>query len=190
VTTERVSLSPLKSSEPAGGFFSLALLSRAHLSRALRLFALGLLLFVVACQRPYRVGDYVLVEWGDEKQLYPAYIIGARGDARFRVHFDGYPARWDEDVTLDRIKGFARERVFPPPPRHVRAVQSKEEKSDVASRLSRFKVGDKVRVRFRGSFYRATVLEVESAGRLKVHYEGHESAWDEVVDIGRVEIAP
>lgn len=160
------------------------------MSRAPLAVSLWLVVFLLGCQRPYRVGDYVLVEWGDEKQLYPAYIISARDEAHFRIHFDGYPARWDEEVTLDRIKGIAHERVFPPPPRHVRALQSREEKGDDASRLSRFKVGDRVRVRFRGSFYRAIVLEVESAGRLKVHYDGHETAWDEVVDIARVEVGP
>lgn len=144
---------------------------------------------LIACQRPYRVGDYVLVEWGDEKQLYPAFIITMRDEAHFRVHFDGYPSRWDEDVTLDRVKGPVKNRIFPPPPRHVRALQGDTEPSPSAL-LSRFKVGDKVKARWRNSAYRATVLEVVSPGKLRIHYDGHEAAWDEIVDISRLEASP
>jgi hypothetical protein len=140
------------------------------------------------CQRPYRVGDYVLVEWGDERQLYPAFIISKKDDGHFRVHFDGYPSRWDEDVTLDRVKGTVTNRTFPPPPKHVRALQGDTIQSPSAL-LSRFKPGDKVKARWRNSSYRATVLEVVSPGKLRIHYDGHEAAWDEVVDISRLEAA-
>jgi len=151
---------------------------------------LWVLLFLVSgCQRPYRIGDYVLVEWGEEKQLYPAFIITKRDDGHFRVHFDGYPSRWDEDVSLDRVKGTVTTRMFPPPPRHVRALQGDTQPSPTAL-LSRFKVGDHVKARWRNSFYRASVLEVVSPGKLKIHYEGHEAAWDETVDISRLEAGP
>jgi hypothetical protein len=139
--------------------------------------------------RPYRVGDYVMVEWGEEKQLYPAFIISKRDDSHFRVHFDGYPSRWDEDVTLDRVKGPVTSRIFPPPPKHVRALQGDAQPS-ASALLSRFKVGDRVKARWRNSVYKANVLEIVGPGKLKIHYDGYEPAWDEVVDISRLEASP
>ena len=71
---------------------------------------------VGACSRPYRIGDKVLVEWGEERLLYPAFIIEIKGKSRYRVHYDGYPSRWDEDVELPRIQGHVTSDVPPPPP--------------------------------------------------------------------------
>lgn len=147
--------------------------------------------FVAACSRPYRIGDFVLVEWGEEKLLYPAYIVAKRSNTRFRVHFDGYPARFDEDVTLDRISGFVTGvPIKPPPPEHVRLLLPTTEKDQEKAPLGGYRVGDRIRVRFRGSIYRATVLEVVGPEKLKVHYEGHESAWDEVIETSRVLSTP
>lgn len=140
-----------------------------------------------ACSRPYRVGDYVLVEWGEEKLLYPAYITQKKSQSRFRVHFEGYPVRWDEDVTIDRIKGLVQGKVTPPPvPRHVRLATGMDKELGERAVLSRYKEGDRLRVRFRGSIYRAIVLEVISADELKIRYEGHEAAWDEVIHVSRI----
>lgn len=145
------------------------------------------LLFLGGCSRPYRVGDRILVEWGEEQLLYPAYIIEIKGKSRFRVHFEGYPPRWDEVVSLPRIQGRVSGEVTPPPPpRHVRIARGMNTKKVGDEPVSPFKKGDRVRVRWRGSAYRASVLEIVSASELKVHYEGHESAWDEVVPVSRV----
>ena len=167
----------------------LALSRRGALEAA---FGLGLGLVVTACARPFRVGDYVLVDWGDEGLLYPAYILQKKSNTRFRVHYEGYPARFDEDVTLERIKGLVHgPPPSPPPPRHVQILSGLDKaKADPSAPMSRYKVDDRVRVRWRGSIYRATVVEVVSPERLKVHYEGHESAWDEVIDITRIATGP
>lgn len=148
--------------------------------------ALGVLLTFSACQRPYQVGDYVLVEWGSEKRLYPAYIIEQKGKSRYRVTFEGYPQRWDEDVALPRIRGLVQGPALPPPPpRHVRIATGVRQKKpeDV---VSRYRLGQVIRVEWRGSSYRASVIEVVSTDRIKVHYDGHEAAWDEEISISRV----
>jgi len=133
----------------------------------------------------------VLVEWGSESQVYPAFIVAVRPNSRFRVHFEGYASRWDEEVTLERIRGLSQGPVAaPPPPRHVRLIQGMKEKEVEAAQVGRFQVGERVRVRFRGSEYRATVLSIEGVGRVKVHYDGHEDAWDEVVDVARITTGP
>src|SRR5690606_33016512 len=102
------------------------------------------------CEESYRVGEYVWVEW--EGRDYPAYIIEKKGATRFRVHFDGYESRWDEDVTLDRIKGRIKGPVSPPPPpeKVARAAGISPKASSSAAPVSHYKVGDRVRVKWRG----------------------------------------
>ncbi|MCH2110626.1 MAG: hypothetical protein MK135_14995 [Polyangiaceae bacterium] len=145
----------------------------------------------MACSPQYRVGDHVLVEWGSDKHIYPAYIVERVSKTRFRVTFEGYPPRWDENVSLPRIKGWVSEEVVhPPPPRHVRIARGIRKKENESSPLSRYKVGDRLRVTWRESVYRARVLKVLSSDRILVHYEGHEPAWDEEINISRVVTRP
>ncbi len=134
----------------------------------------------------------MLVEWGREGHIYPAFIIQRKGTSTYRVHFDGYPARWDEDVPLPRIKGRVTGPVTqPPPPKHVRIAQGLDlKKEGESSQLGRYKEGDRVRVTWRGSVYWALVTEVKSPTEFKVHYEGHEDAWDEVVTVSRIVTTP
>ncbi len=148
------------------------------------------LLLGTGCQETYRVGEHVLVEW--EGNDYPAYIIDRTGRGRFRVHFDGYSSRWDEEVSLDRIKGRVTGKVTaPPPPAKVaRATAVGPKPSTSAGPVSAYKEGDKVRVRWRGSVYTATVVVVLAQDRFVVHYDGHESAWDETITLERIVTSP
>ena len=57
-------------------------------------------LALLGCRKPYRVGDHVLVEW-EEGKTYPAYVLEVNGRSRYRVHFEGYDSRWDEDVGIE-----------------------------------------------------------------------------------------
>lgn len=157
-------------------------------------------LLLIGCEQQYRVGEYVWVEWNDhDKRQYPAYVVELKG-SRLRVHYEGYDVRWDEDVTPDRIKGRISGPVTspPPPPEKVArslglwgvgAASASASSSAAAAPggFNPFKVGDRVRVRWRGSVYGAQVIEVLGVDRLRVHYDGHEAAWDEVVDIERIQ---
>jgi hypothetical protein len=145
-----------------------------------------LALVVVACKESYRVGDYVWVEW--EGRDYPAYIVDKKGSARFRVHYDGYEARWDEDVTLDRIKGRVDGPVTAPPPpdKVTRAAGVSPKSSGPAARVTPYKAGDRVRVQWRGSTYAATIVAVVGQDSYLVHYDGYEAAWDETVKVERI----
>jgi hypothetical protein len=148
---------------------------------------LSVALLLSACKKPYRVGEHVLVEW-EEGKLYPAHVIEVNGPARYRVHFDGYDAHWDEDVGIDRIRGRVQGAVAsPPPPAKVaRALGAPAGSAKVAEGINPFHEGDRVRVTWRGSVYGAIVLEVVGRDKVLVHYEGHENAWDEVVVLDRI----
>jgi hypothetical protein len=148
-------------------------------------------LLLPGCKKPYRVGEHVLVEWEKDQPPYPAYIIERVGATRYRVHFDGYDSRWDEDVSFDRVLGRVEGHVAaPPPPTKVALAAGVASPKTAGSAgevaVSPYKEGDRVRVSWRGSVYSATVVKVHAKDRFEVHYEGHEAAWDEVVGIDRI----
>jgi hypothetical protein len=145
---------------------------------------------VAACSQRYRVGEHVLVEWEPGSgQLYPAYVLERVSESRFRVHFEGYDTRFDEEVSIDRIKGRVEGPVvLPPPPAKVARTVSSSKTPDAGAALAvnPYKAGDRVRVSWRNSVYPAIVLEVTARDRVRVHYEGLESAWDETVTLDRL----
>lgn len=146
----------------------------------------------IGCKQPYRVGEHVLVEWEKEQPPYPAYIIERPSPTRYRVHFDGYDSRWDEDVSVDRVLGRVEGHVAaPPPPTKVALALGVASPKTAGSAgevaVSPYKEGDRVRVSWRGSVYSATVTKVVAKDRFEVHYEGHEAAWDETVGIDRIQ---
>jgi hypothetical protein len=156
-----------------------------------RLVLLSLLLLLPACKKPYRVGEHVLVEWEKDQPPYPAYIIERPSPTRYRVHFDGYDSRWDEDVSFDRVLGPVEGPVAAPPPPSKVALAAgiaspKTAGSAGEMAVSPYKESDRVRVSWRGSVYSATVTKVIAKDRFEVHYEGHEAAWDEIVGIDRI----
>ncbi|MFC1642500.1 Tudor-knot domain-containing protein [Myxococcota bacterium] len=150
----------------------------------------GLVVFaeLSGCTKPYRVGEYVLVEWEEGSPPYPAYIVEQKGKTRFRVHFEGYESRWDKDVTADRILGRIEGPItVPPPPERVaRAAGLAQRAASSASPMAPYREGDRVRVRWRGSVYSATVVRAVASDRFLIHYDGYENAWDEEVDISRI----
>lgn len=148
----------------------------------------GLSLLLASCTKPYRVGEYVLVEWEDGAAPYPAYIIEKKSEKTFRVHFEGYETRWDEDIGMDRIIGRVQGPVSPPPPprKVARAAGLSPKAAESASSSAPYRVGDRVRVRWRDSIYNAGIVAVVAPDRFLVHYDGYESAWDEVVHVDRI----
>ncbi|MGC6448337.1 MAG: hypothetical protein ACON5J_18045 [Rubripirellula sp.] len=49
-----------------------------------------------------------------------------------------------------------------------------------------YRVGDQVEVEWAGSWHKASVLQILTNGRVKVHYIGWSDSWDEVVPLNRV----
>jgi hypothetical protein len=150
-----------------------------------RAFVLALALSVAACSKSYRVGDHVLVEW--EGADYPAAVQAVEGPGKYRIHFEGYDPIWDESVPIARIKRKLPESgsvPSPPPPAKVRARMAS---GAGKTQLSTFKIGDRVKVDWKGTFYPATILVVLGGERYRVHYEGYDQNFDENVDISRIQ---
>lgn len=47
-------------------------------------------------------GEAVSVLW--KGTWYPAHVLKAMGGGRYRIHYDGYDASWDENVGPSRIR--------------------------------------------------------------------------------------
>lgn len=139
-----------------------------------------------ACRESQRIGDHVLVAY-DGRQC-PGYIVDKKSDTRFRIHFafEGYD--WEDDVGQDKVLGRVQEAVADCPlPARVRATLGLAENPKSQDHSGQYKVGDRVRVRWRGSVYAANVTKVLAPDTVVVHYQGHEDAWDETINIDRIE---
>ena len=161
-----------------------------------KVIALLLALTGTSCRRANQVGDHVLVDWRGAD--YPAVIVGIEGSARFRVHFDGYSNDWDEILPATRIKGRLSTtpnaviaRGLPMKPSvSAEASASAAPSSAVpvpAAVPSMYHVGDRVRVEWHGSIYPASIIELSSDGRYRVHYEGFGNEWDETIGAQRIQ---
>ncbi len=60
------------------------------------------------------------------------------------------------------------------------------EKAPAAAPAATWKKGDKCDVEWKGNWYKAVVLEVKAPDKLKVHYVGYGSGFDEVVPPSRI----
>src|SRR5690606_10943376 len=68
-----------------------------------------------------------------------------------------------------------------------RALAALEKKRDeVADSASRFPVGSRVCVEWRGTWWDATVVEVVGPSLWRIHYDGWSQRWDEVVPLSRI----
>lgn len=135
---------------------------------------------VLACNRGYRVGDEVMVEW--EGKDYPAVILSASGPTKFKVHYEGYDETWDELVPRSRMKGLrVGNEIRPEPPAKVR------QKALEAAQSNTYRVGDHVRVEWRERMYPAQIIDVVGKERYRVHYEGYPNEFDENVGLSRIQ---
>ena len=139
---------------------------------------------LLGCRGSYRVGEHIWVD--DDAGVHPAFVREVRRGTRLVVQYQGCDETWIREVTLDRIKG----RIVPETPvsrdRYACLKDAAADGEKVVAASTPFKVGDKVRVRWRGSVYPAVVVTVVAADRFTVHYEGYEAAWDETVSVQRI----
>ena len=74
----------------------------------------------------------------------------------------------------------------PPPAKVARAAGIAPSPSGSAAAQAPYRIGDRIRVKWRGSVYNASITGVVASDRFLVHYDGHENAWDEVIHIDRI----
>ncbi len=147
--------------------------------------AMCLCLGGLGCRESFRIGDHVLVAY--DGQQCPGYVIEKKSDTRFRVHFDFEGYDWQDDVSVDRLLGRVGEPVLGCAlPERVRATLGLLATPQSKARTSPYKIGDRVRVRWRESVYPATIMEIRAADSVVVHYHGHEDVWDEVIGVDRI----
>ena len=159
------------------------------LAKAFSLCALLLfvLLVVGGCKRPYRVGDHILVDW--RGGFYPAVIVGIEGASRYRVHYDGYGDDWEEWISPVRIQqrlstsASAGPVIGAPKP----APRTNASTTAATQPAGVYRVGDRVRVEWRGTMYMATVVAVLEGDRYRVHYDTYGQEWDENVGLNRIQ---
>ncbi|HZX32271.1 MAG TPA: caspase family protein [Rhodocyclaceae bacterium] len=100
-------------------------------------------------------------------------IKASNDKADFQEYLRQYPNGSFAGIARNRIKALETVAVAP---KVSAAVSSKEG-------LVR---GDAVDVEWHGSWYPGSVLEVKSQGRYRIHYDGYDSSWDEVVGPDRI----
>jgi hypothetical protein len=147
---------------------------------------MSLTLLVSQCARRNRIGEHIWVV--HEGVPVRAYIVEKSGDARVRVQFEGCDATWQREVTTDRIAGRVNDlEAARLPVRPACVSTSATRKGDPIGLVAPVKVGDRIRVKWRGSTYSASVAKILASDRVLVHYEGFENAWDEIVPIDRID---
>ncbi len=148
--------------------------------------AASLAIALTQCSKRNRIGEHVWVV--HEGVPVRAFIVERIGEARIRVQFEGCDATWQREITADRITGRVSDaEATRLPARPACAPTSAARKGDPVGLVAPFKVGDRVRVRWRGSTYNASVAGILASDRILVHYEGFENAWDEIVPIDRID---
>lgn len=107
------------------------------------------------------VGDSGNVLW--KGKWYPATVNKVNEDqSRCYIHYNGYGNNWDEWVGGDRFS-----------------------KTGGADAGAGFKPGDSVEVKWKGSWYAASVLKA-SNGKYRIHYDQYDNSWDEWVGSDRI----
>lgn len=157
-----------------------------HRALAMTTFWGAISLGVSACRENQRIGDRVLVAY--EGMHCPGYVVDKKSDTRLRIHFsfEGYP--WEDDVPADHVLGRAVEPTTDCQlPERVRTTLGLLAAPKTSARASPYQVGERVRVRWRGSIYPATILRVLAPDSVLVHYQGYEDAWDETISTDRIE---
>lgn len=115
----------------------------------------------------WKAGDKIEIKWGSH--WYAGEVLEVDGD-RYKVHYDGYGANWDEWATLERLRDKD----------DARSVSPAKEVTPVDAAVD-WKAGDRVEAKSYGSWYPATVLEA-GEGKWRVTFDGYASGSDAWVE--------
>jgi uncharacterized lipoprotein YehR (DUF1307 family) len=103
-------------------------------------------------------GQKVEANWNGT--WYKAEIVEVNG-SKYKVHYTGWGAKWDQELEESKVRE----------PKGIKYAYAQ---------------GDLVEVQWKDKWYESKVLEVQGEDMFKVHYEGWDDKWDEVVDGNRI----
>lgn len=160
----------------------------------------------------FSAGAPVLVQWG--AVWWNAVVLREVAAERWEVRYDGWSSAWDEVVGPDRIAARPPTAAAAPAPLPTsgriklavwglalaiaavliavalhspsRPPPLREPTRAALAPTTPLTAGDDVEVEWQGTWYEAKVLSFEPAGRVRIHYVGWSSSWDEAVSRDRV----
>ncbi len=162
-------------------------------------------------ERELAHGAEIWIEWGG--RWWRGRVLHSLGGGRYRIHYHGWSARWDEDVMLARIAPGDR-----PPPGPVAAATTggtmilvvlaivvvvaagaiamslqwtassgPPASARAITSIADAPIGEPVWVEWNGSWYEGTVLSVSpTSGEVRVHYLRYSDGDDEDVTLDRL----
>lgn len=140
----------------------------------------------------YAVGDKVDVKWNNS--WWKGEILSS-DSGKYKVHYTGWSSTWDESVTPDRLRAPTSESKVgssvegtgsaDPAAAAASAPAAAATPSPAPAAASAYKVGDKVDVNWKGTWYQGKILSA-GGGNYKIHYIGWASSWDESVPASRI----
>ena len=144
----------------------------------------------------YKASDVVDILWNGS--WYEGSILAVATGDKYRVHYAGYGASWDEWVTGARLRtktgkankgsgaAIAPTASVPSKPSASTALAPSASASTApAVTTSSFAVGEAVNILWKGSWYPGKIIGVSGA-LYRVHYDGYDASWDESVSVGRL----
>jgi hypothetical protein len=114
-----------------------------------------------------QLGDDAMVLWGGK--WWQATVVEVNPSrTRCKVHYKGYGENWDEWVGPDRIRTQSANSLWMGTPN-----------------TPNYRVGQAVRVQWKGNWYNAHILELKQ-NKYLIKYDDYGSEWNEWVGVGRI----
>lgn len=158
----------------------------------LAVLAASLVLASAAAAADFKPGDRVEVKW--RGKWFAAEVLEAK-KGKWKVHYQGYDAEWDEWVGAARVRAPKTSTVSAGGAAATDAPAAGTDRRPAGraggpAGISSLKKGDKVEMEFRGAWYPATVVEAPGNGTVRVHPDGWADSWKEDVGPDRLRSLP
>src|SRR5262249_13580406 len=134
----------------------------------------------------FRAGDAVEVR--DMGYWWPAEVLEVRAGGRLKIRFSGYDSSWDRVAGPKEGRRPSAAAAPAPTPGYGMAFGPVVVDQVGAMLTGRpvlattpLSAGQRVLVRWHGSWFEGEVVEVQPDGRVKIHYADWDPFWDEVV---------